>query len=173
MFSQRPRLKPSRVPWSTSLLEVQLLTPGRGTGSTTDPDDQRQRRRLDGPRTRRSFEARGAARVAPAGPLLPGERSSARRARRAAPARRKRKRGRQHAGGLRRRSHASRTEAQTRRSTVDCASCSGSALVGRPRGLGKVDGGRPASEQVQRFLGAGAGFGGVGEERQPVVGGDV
>ena len=36
-----------------------------------------------------------------------------------------------------------------------------------------VVGGGPAAEEVERLLGAGAGFGGVGEERQPGVGGDV
>jgi NAD(P)-dependent dehydrogenase (short-subunit alcohol dehydrogenase family) len=46
---------------------------------------------------------------------------------------------------------------------------SGSALVGRPRQLGGVDGGRPAAEELERFLGARAGFGGVGEQRQPGV----
>ena len=52
-------------------------------------------------------------------------------------------------------------------------SWSGSALVGRPRRLGAVDRGRPAGQELQRLLGTRAGLGGVGEEPQPVVGGEV
>src|SRR4051812_41363863 len=48
----------------------------------------------------------------------------------------------------------------------------GTALA-RPYRIAEVDGRRPGSQQVQRLFGAGAGFGGVGEEREPVVGGDV
>ena len=80
--------------------------------------------------------------------------------------RRKRKRRQRRASRLWRRSGAWKAEAQLGRRRD-------SALVGRSRRLGGVDRGRPASEQVERLLGAGAGFGGVGEERQPVVGGDV
>ena len=50
---------------------------------------------------------------------------------------------------------------------------SASALVGRTRRLGGVDGGCPAAEELQRVLGAGAGLGGVGEERQAGVRGEV
>jgi hypothetical protein len=39
--------------------------------------------------------------------------------------------------------------------------------------FGVVDRGCPASQQVQRLLGAGTGLGRVGEEGQPVVGCDV
>ena len=48
-----------------------------------------------------------------------------------------------------------------------------SAWVGRARRLGRVDGGGPAAEKFQRILRARAGLGGVGGERQPVVGGEV
>src|SRR5437773_2437708 len=48
-----------------------------------------------------------------------------------------------------------------------------SALVGRARPLGRVDGGRPAAEELERLFGARTGLGGVGEDRQPVVGGEV
>lgn len=41
---------------------------------------------------------------------------------------------------------------------------SGSALVGRPFRLGGVDRGRPASQEVQRLLGARPWLGGVAEE---------
>src|SRR6478672_2422388 len=47
------------------------------------------------------------------------------------------------------------------------------ALVGCGRGLGGVDGRCPAAEELQRVLGARAGLGGVGEERQAGVGGEV
>ena len=55
----------------------------------------------------------------------------------------------------------------------DCVAGSASALVGRARGFGGVDRGCPAAEELQRLLGAGAGLGGVGEERQPGVSGEV
>jgi hypothetical protein len=45
--------------------------------------------------------------------------------------------------------------------------------VGRARRLGEVGGGRPAAEQLERLFGARTGLGGVGEDRQPVVGGEV
>src|SRR6266536_320998 len=48
-----------------------------------------------------------------------------------------------------------------------------SALVGRARRLSVVDGGRPAAEELERLFRARTGFGGVGEDRQPVVGGEV
>src|SRR6266545_3958461 len=47
-------------------------------------------------------------------------------------------------------------------------------IFGRSRcRLRAVDRGRPATEKVQRLFGARAGFGGVGEDRQPVVCGKV
>src|SRR2546429_5035560 len=48
-----------------------------------------------------------------------------------------------------------------------------SALVGRARQPSVVDGGRPAAEELERLLGARARLGGVGEDRQPVVCGEV
>src|SRR4051812_8527098 len=48
-----------------------------------------------------------------------------------------------------------------------------SALVGRVRRLGGVGGGRPAAEQLERLFGPRSGLGGVGEDRQAVVGGEV
>src|SRR6266536_585339 len=52
-------------------------------------------------------------------------------------------------------------------------SSSASTRVGRVRRLGGVDGGCPAAEELQRFLGARAWLGGVGEERQAGVSGEV
>ena len=49
----------------------------------------------------------------------------------------------------------------------------GSASVDRLLRLGEVGCGRPASQQVQRFLRTRTWLGGVGEEGQAVVGGDV
>jgi hypothetical protein len=46
-------------------------------------------------------------------------------------------------------------------------------LVDRARGLSGVEGGCPATEKLQRLLGARPGLGGVGEDRQPVVRGEV
>src|SRR3989442_3036335 len=48
-----------------------------------------------------------------------------------------------------------------------------SALVGRARQPSVVDGGRPAAEELERLFGARARLGGVGEDRQPVVCGEV
>src|SRR4051794_15374670 len=48
-----------------------------------------------------------------------------------------------------------------------------SALVGCQRWVGDAGCGCPASQEVERLLGSRAWFGGVGEEGQPVVGGDV
>ena len=50
-----------------------------------------------------------------------------------------------------------------------CASLWASAWVGRARRLSGVDRGCPAAEELQGLLGARAGFGGVGEDRQPGV----
>jgi hypothetical protein len=47
------------------------------------------------------------------------------------------------------------------------------ALVGCGRQLGAVERCRPAAEELQRILGARAGLGGVGEDRQPGVCGEV
>src|SRR4051812_18439111 len=49
----------------------------------------------------------------------------------------------------------------------------GLSLVGRAHRLGGVDGGRPAAEELQRLIRARARLGGVGGQRQPMVGGDV
>src|SRR3954451_17098665 len=48
-----------------------------------------------------------------------------------------------------------------------------SALVGRFHRLGRVDGCRPASERVEALGGAGAGLGGIDENGQAGVRGDV
>jgi hypothetical protein len=48
-----------------------------------------------------------------------------------------------------------------------------SALVGGVRRLSVVDRGHPATEELQRLLEARAGLGGVGEDRQPLVCGEV
>ena len=53
-----------------------------------------------------------------------------------------------------------------------CLSRLASGFVGQ-RGFGGVDGGCPAIEEFQPVLGAGAGFGGVGEEGEPRVSGEV
>src|SRR5947209_5315291 len=55
----------------------------------------------------------------------------------------------------------------------DAGLCLGSARVGRPRWVGDARSGCPASQEVQRLLGARAWLGGVGEEGQSMVGGDV
>ena len=49
----------------------------------------------------------------------------------------------------------------------------GSALVGYLRWVADAGCGCPASQKVQRFFGARAWLGGVREEREAVVGGDV
>jgi hypothetical protein len=46
-------------------------------------------------------------------------------------------------------------------------------VVGRARQLGGIDGGRPAAEECQGLVGARAGLGGVGDDRQPGVSGEV
>src|SRR5947209_6939819 len=51
----------------------------------------------------------------------------------------------------------------------DFVSRSGSALVGRARGLCGVARGCPAAEELQVLFGAGRWLGGVGEDRQSVV----
>ena len=54
-----------------------------------------------------------------------------------------------------------------------CLSRLASAFVSRACGLDGADGVCPAVEEFQRVLGAGAGFGAVGEEGQPGVSGEV
>src|SRR2546422_5547204 len=61
----------------------------------------------------------------------------------------------------------------TARLQTDRVSRSPSALVGRGRRLSEVDGGRPAAEELERLFGARARLSGVGEDRQPVVCGEV
>src|SRR5256885_7345090 len=52
-------------------------------------------------------------------------------------------------------------------------SSSASGLIDRARRLGGVGGGCPAAEELERLFRARTGLGGVGKDRQPVVGGKV
>src|SRR5438552_6353700 len=56
---------------------------------------------------------------------------------------------------------------------LTAVSRSASALVGCAHRLNSVGGGGPAAEELERLFGARAGLGGVGEDRQPVVCGEV
>jgi hypothetical protein len=69
--------------------------------------------------------------------------------------------------------YAKSRRSQSGRLQADCVSRSASALVGRARRLSGVDGGRPAAEEFERLLRARTGLGGVREDRQSVVCGEL